>query len=573
MTTCEPEAIVSSEPVATVRLEEDRLERLGLAVGTALGLHAALFLGMALAFWGPAAPEGPAPDPRPAPKVVDFDEPAFREAEKPPMPEVDPRAMAGLDDSKGLLEEGKEPEEANPFPVLGKDWEAATSLALDGGEEAGRGGGDPTLREDLGLEASMRIDNLFRDGMLVPRGETENGLGLGRGGPGGRPGRRKRAPVEMLRGVDLALRWLAAHQNKDGRWSCEGFGAQCGEACGVKGAACDGKGDPRWDVALTGLTLAAFLGDGRTHQGEGFHRETVKDGLDFLSREQRATGYIGDPADPEGMYNHALATYALAEAYAMTGDPKLRGRVENAVKALLHAQNPGKGWRYEDYNRPGVRIPLYGANDTSVTGWAVMALHAAEEGVKSGRAPLDIPPADFQGAYDGANAWLDQVLVPGPGGQEAYAYCHDGKPRFILGKDGKTQQMYVTTGAGALIRQFTGRPEKAAGAVRTIAEHLPRMGPEVPNFYEWYYTTLALYQHGGEPWERCAAAIETAVYRNLRRSADGRRASFDPVDEWGHIGGRVYATACAALCMESHWRFERGNRTMKGSALKERDGK
>lgn len=87
-------------------------------------------------------------------------------------------------------------------------------------------------------------------------------------------------------------------------------------------------------------------------------------------------------------------------------------------------------------------------------------------------------------------------------------------------------------------------------------------GAGTPNFYEWYYTTLVLQQHGGKPWVACKEAINRTIYRNLRGPRDGcLQGSFDPVDEWSHAGGRVYATACAALCMESHWRFLRESGT------------
>src|SRR5436853_326857 len=54
------------------------------------------------------------------------------------------------------------------------------------------------------------------------------------------------------------------------------------------------------------------------------------------------------------------------------------------------AQNPGKGWRYSSRG---------GDNDTSVTGWAVLALRAAERG------GLTFAKA----AWEGALAWFDEV--------------------------------------------------------------------------------------------------------------------------------------------------------------------
>lgn len=552
--------------MSDIPLDEERLERLGVAVASALGLHAALFVAVAIFAWGPGVSRAAA-TPLPPP-VTDLRDPGMAEAERPPLTPIDPEkdAINGPVDSKGVPVESEElPEESNPFAIQDPAlFEPGWKFDLGGGDEgAVGGGGDPSATGGPLEDALMRIDRTFdANGPRVRPGTSENAHGvLGPKGPGGRPGRKRTAPPEMVRGTRRALEWLARHQGADGRWSADRFCARC------KGIPCGGSGDPKWDVGLTGLSLAAFLADGWTHQGkdgENPHRDTVRRGVDFLLRSQGADGGIGDGRIEEAMYNHALAACALAEAYAMTGDPALKVPVERAVREMLAARNPGAAWRYRNYNRPGSEIPEYGANDTSVTGWVVMALHAAEEAMELH--PLAIPAVDIRKAYDGANAWLDSVSVPGPGGQEAYAYCFDGgKPKFITGRDGKTRQIHVTTGAGALIRQFTGNSGRAAAAVRTLAAHLPAMGPGAgtPNFYEWYYTTLALYQHGGEPWDACREAIKGTIYRNLRGPGDGcLEGSFDPVDEWGHAGGRVYATACAALCMESHWRYIRQEKKM-----------
>ncbi len=68
------------------------------------------------------------------------------------------------------------------------------------------------------------------------------------------------------------------------------------------------------------------------------------------------------------MYAQGIATLALCEAYAMTGDDTLRPFAQKAVDFIVYAQNPNTGgWRYFP-GQPG---------DTTVLGWQLMALRSA----------------------------------------------------------------------------------------------------------------------------------------------------------------------------------------------------
>jgi len=70
------------------------------------------------------------------------------------------------------------------------------------------------------------------------------------------------------------------------------------------------------------------------------------------------------------IYDHSIATMAMAELLVMSNDViNLQSCVSDAVKLCLRAQNDGFGWRY------GIKP---GANDTSVTGWMVLALKTAK---------------------------------------------------------------------------------------------------------------------------------------------------------------------------------------------------
>jgi len=165
--------------------------------------------------------------------------------------------------------------------------------------------------------------------------------------------------------VTAALRWLHFHQDKNGQWDQDGFQKNCDTR---KSAACDGQGTSQYDVANSSLALLAFLGNGHTHR-VGLFKKTVKRGLDWLVGQQQGDGSLGPRLAESWIYNHAIGTMALCEAYAVTRDYRLKGPAQKAVDFIRTAQNPGLGWKYEPQN---------GRNDTSVTGWMVLALKAAK---------------------------------------------------------------------------------------------------------------------------------------------------------------------------------------------------
>ena len=79
-------------------------------------------------------------------------------------------------------------------------------------------------------------------------------------------------------------------------------------------------------------------------------------------------------------------------------------------------------------------------------------------------------------------------------------------------------------------------------------------GDGEPNFYYWYYGTLAMFQAGGDAWKQWLKAMESAIVDSQRR--DGcAKGSWDPVGPWGAEGGRVYSTALMVMCLEVYYRY------------------
>ncbi len=354
-------------------------------------------------------------------------------------------------------------------------------------------------------------------------------------GPGGRGEGGGTQPA-----VDRALSWLARHQSPDGRWDADGFTSQC------KGNPCDGLGESPYDPGVSGLALLPFLGAGETHvQGE--HRSVVKKALSYLRSIQDSEGAFGPRTSQHFQYNSSIATLAMAEAYGLSGSRLLREPAQRAVGFVQQSQNPYIAWRY------GVRD---GENDTSVTGWMVMALKSAK------LAGLEVDG----GAFRGALAWVDKMTEPefGRVGYQrrggAPARTPDNMERF------PADQSEAMTAAGVLVRIFSGQDPTRREEIRKGVDLMLRRPPRwdidagTIDMYYWYYGTLALHQVGGQPWKKWNAAMKTAVVDSQRNQA-GRdeRGSWDPVGPWGREGGRVYSTATMALCLQVYYRYQRVN--------------
>lgn len=331
--------------------------------------------------------------------------------------------------------------------------------------------------------------------------------------------KRRGATAETEEAVKAALKWLAANQEADGRWSARRHGA--GRELMVAGRDRQAAG-LNADTGITGLSLLALLASGHT-QLEGEYQPNVRRGLDYLVKIQGADGNLGGRATTFSfMYCHAMATFAMSEAYAMTKDERLAKPVRRAIAYTLAAQDTTSGgWRY----KPG------DPGDTSQLGWQLMALKSAEIG------GIPIP----QRTRKGILRFLGSASSGQFGGLVAY------RP---------TEQPSRAMTAEALVcRQFLGSPPNSPAsreAANYLLGELPGRGE--PNLYYWYYATLGMYQMQGIHWRRWNDSLQTTLL--ARQQKTGLLAgSWNPDTRWAGYGGRVYSTALATLCLEVYYRF------------------
>ncbi len=383
----------------------------------------------------------------------------------------------------------------------------------------------------------------------------EKTIGLGGGGKEGGEGgggsvygsRQQFGEGGGHSGTDRAvldgLIWLAKHQSSSGKWDPVTFSKQCpGQGCDnyiIKSNARKEKAQ-NFRPGVTSLALLAFLGAGftpastETHDGINFG-SVVEDGLNWLREHQELNGSF-TTSDWGSMYNNALSTMALAEAYGMTSDDRFEKPARKGVQFLQNAQNGGAGWRY---------FYQSGKNDTSVTGWCVMALKSAEIAGLSVR----------EKSYKDAMSFVRRVTHEETG---VVGYKH-------LRKQLRWRRI-ANIPVGMVVRELVEQ-DVDDRVLMKHAEQLMRHPPNWQNtnsrnFFYWYYGTLALYMYAGptspEPrpdmWEKWNSAMKNVLLKN-QDSSGHEEGSWDPSGEWIRHAGRVAATALNTMTLEVYYRY------------------
>ena len=346
--------------------------------------------------------------------------------------------------------------------------------------------------------------------------------------------------------VELSLRWLAAHQNPEGYWDADNFDAQCPEGDRCTGRAglvkVDDEGNDRnyagrqADTGVTALALLAFLGAGYTHE-EGQYADQIDRTVGWLIRQQRGDGYLGGKATHfEQMYCHAMATYALAEAFSMqsdlSSDARLREPLARAAVYITDNQNPDGGWRYVQPKTSGLAPQ---SSDMSMFGWQLMALKSAEiAGIPTPELTKSKMVQFLKDRSQGSNKGLAGYRIAG------------GQP--LPPTDSMTAEALFCKQILGISRTNPACTE----AVNHMMQRLPK--PSTHNLYYWYYGTLAMYQYGGLQWRQWNETLRDSLVSE-QRTRGHQAGSWDPKPPWGPYGGRIFSTALSTLCLEVYYRF------------------
>ncbi len=316
---------------------------------------------------------------------------------------------------------------------------------------------------------------------------------------------------ETEKAVMRALDWFTRNQEPNGSW--------------------DGPGDH--DVAATGMAMLAYMGWGAKHTAAGPYQASLEKGINWMVQHVEKGGDLRPTKGGNHMYDHGIAAIAMAEAYSLTKDARLRPVVERIVKFTADAQNPRTGgWRY----RPAGEQGYNDRGDVSVTGWQIMALKSAELG------GIPVPSQTFERA---------KVFMESASG---------GRNKGVYGYYTPSDPTPAMVAEGMFVQQLLGvQPThpRMAESVAWLEREMPSPHQVSYNYYFWYYGCLAMHQHQGQTWERWNARLQPILLRAQidRPNRPDQHGSWDPVGQWGSNAGRCVVTAMAALSLEVYYRY------------------
>ncbi len=430
----------------------------------------------------------------------------------------------------------------------GRGWlsELAPKASAAGGESAPNALGPERIEgEQLGRPAQP----LAGDGALLARAERLENADEQRPAKSAwdstpyqnRSGNEKARALKLYGGsertetaVAKGLAYLARIQGKNGAW-------------GDLGVVDEKYG--RVAVGKSALCTLAFLGAGHTPDSATEHSALVARAIAFLLAVQDPdSGHFGETS----AYDHGIATYAIAECFALTHDQRLRAALERAIEHVLAMQSRRDderfrgGWGY--YFADGSHYDPWPR--TSITAWQVMALESAR---LSG---LEVPDR----AFDEARVFLVHAHDPKLG---AYRYNHEPErlssayPTLpastpaalfalaLLGED-------ISSAAHEVSREYV--LARAPNGFRYSGERdfvLRAQG----NPYFWYYGTLAMFRVGGAQWQRWNTTLQESLLP--AQSKDGSWQPIDAYSKYAHdsAADKSYTTALCVLSLEIYYRY------------------
>ncbi len=295
--------------------------------------------------------------------------------------------------------------------------------------------------------------------------------------------------------IDRGLEYIRSKQKRDGSWAR--------------------------NHAINGLALLAYMGRGHVPE-RGRYPDVLRKGKNYLLATQQPSGYLSFSS----MYEHGLATLALAEMYGQDPDPELETKLRLAVSLIERTQSPRGGWRYN---------PAPNNQDLSVTVMQIVALRAANN------AEIPVNPRVIEKAIQ----YVKSCAYP-PGG---------------FGYEGPGQGPQ-TSAAGVLSLQLLGKfDDKTIPPTMEYLRQFLRNTPQemwessgVQYFYYFhYYAMQAHYQFGGKHWNDWHPKVRDALLE--RQNSDG---SWDVPPGTAEVGvdpNKIYSTAMACLVLDIYLHF------------------
>lgn len=301
--------------------------------------------------------------------------------------------------------------------------------------------------------------------------------------------------AETEASVVKALRWLKENQASDGSW---------GE---------------QHKVGMTGLALLAYLGHCETPDSEEFGDSCLSGIVYLLNIGIKNDGRLStDTRDKHWPYEHAIATYALAEAYSFSKRsdytiPNHQVVLQQAGEWIINHQHSSGGWDYQ-YDLSGKR-----GGDLSIAAWHIQALKAC-----------DVTGIQFSGMKSTIKSALAYVSA---------RQADSGGFGYTGTSPVNGAGHHSLTGAGLLAYQMWGkgaRSEVRKGARYILANAQLDYNTAECDLYAHYYHSQAMIQRGGDQWHTYNAMFSDQILQNQAENGS-----------WKKPGGGNKPKAVAAL--------------------------
>ena len=345
--------------------------------------------------------------------------------------------------------------------------------------------------------------------------------------------------------VAAALQWLAKRQNKDGSWSFSS------------------RSEPG-NSGVTGLALLPFLAAGYTHQPSknNNYASVIKKGVDYiLANRDSSSGRLFERNWPRGHFErvtnidntpdrtlNGLAACALAEAYELTHDAKIKLPAEEALRYIARTQEHEGGWSFQQ-SRTSLRPSADGSlnfsgffisADTSTTGWQICALANDHDLLFNAQKKTSqyLDKVGYKRAKDGG--WSRYGYMASEGREDAYA-----------------DSDAAMTAIGLLCQSYFGRSHLDLGQIDGAA-FLSVKGPSRQHVYYNYFATMAMFELDGPDgplWEKWNATMHNLLINSqVKEGNDTGSWHFARCE--GFLEGRLMSTCLCALMLEVYYRYK-----------------
>ena len=309
---------------------------------------------------------------------------------------------------------------------------------------------------------------------------------------------------ECEEAVVKSLRWLKQTQKPDGSWTTQ------------------------HPVAMTGFALLAYLGHCETPLSEEFGDSVLRAMTYLINVGLQNDGRLTnkDAGSIQWVYDHGIATYALAESYTFCKSlnitvPELDKVTRKSAEMIMAGQTEVGGWLY--------KFDAGNSGDNSVGYWQIQALKAAKH-----TGLLDESKLNRVGRK--SLEWLEKAQ--GSNG--------------AIGYRGNAGQSPGLTGGGVLAFQMwdKGNSQAASKGIRYVDKNSEfKWGTESANLYYHYYNAQAMINEGGKVWE-----AYNKRFRDELLKAQQSNGTWQQTVKHGPVDVHM-ATCMATLMLEVYYRF------------------